>query len=112
MNEYYLKSDPACALPVEASLIDRVRKYIINMVNVMYAILVDPRSTYSVQIDWRTLQYVMRRKVRFYFEYLNAIYMTTIKLTCGEIIMDIKYDDEIKFSKANQDKIGQDKQTQ
>jgi hypothetical protein len=47
-EEYYLMSDPACALPVEASLIDRVRKYIMNIVNVMYAILVDPLSTYSV----------------------------------------------------------------
>jgi hypothetical protein len=47
-DECYLKPDPACALPVEASLIDRVRKYIMNIVNVMYAILVDPLSTYSI----------------------------------------------------------------
>ena len=43
-----LKSAPKCALPTDTSLIVRVRKYIMNIVNVMYAILVDPLSTYSV----------------------------------------------------------------
>lgn len=65
MDDYYLRSDPACALPVEASLIDRVRKYIMNIVNVMYAMLVDPLSTYSVYIDWRMFCILSRNKVSY-----------------------------------------------